>query len=194
MDLDKLKKTWQETNITPKLDESSIEKMLNNQGKGAIAALLHTEKLFFKLLIISCLLGCLLEFSNRGISIFFICLLIPGSAWAIYKIKILKQMDPLGMGILEIAKSIAKFKKALIWEICAGILIVPIFAITYVQFLLRPDSLSEEGFDLTKIAMTIGFIVIVAAICIPIYKNMYFKNIKTIEESIKEIKYFENEN
>lgn len=192
MDLDKLKKTWQETDITPNLDDSSIERMLNNQGRGAIAALLHTEKLFFKILIISCLFGCLLEFFNRGISIFFICLLIPGSAWTIYKINLLKKIDPLKMGILEISKAIAKFKKALLWEIGAGFIIVPIFAIVYVQFLSR-DSAGED-FDLKRIAMIVGFIAMVAGISIPIYKNMYFNNIKKIEESIKEIKYFENEN
>lgn len=192
MDLDKLKKTWQETNITPNLDDSSIERMLNNQGKGAIAALLHTEKLFFKLLIISCLIGCALELFHTYISIFFVALLIPGSAWAIYKINLLKKIDPLAMGILEISKAIAHYKKILIWEILTSLPLLILFFALYIPFIIKPiDTTLPKHFVLIGVIVSI---VLVAAICIPIYKNMYFNNIKKIEESIKEIKYFEDEN
>lgn len=193
MDLDNMKKTWQQTSIKPQLEEDKIQQMLDNKGKGALDKLLRTEKIFLWMAIIILPLACLLEFSRPFISLFFIAMLVPGCIWQIYKIRFLKKIDTLQMGIVEISAHINRYKKYLLWEITAAIPILIIFMLSYTIFLLHPKDYSYESLRPAIIMATAG-IIITIVICIPIYLNLYLKNIRDIERSIQEIKYFEEEN
>lgn len=193
MDLDNMKKTWQQTSIKPQLEEDKIQQMLDNKGKGALDKLLRTEKIFLWMAIIILPLACLLEFSRPFISLFFIAMLVPGCIWQIYKIRFLKKIDTLQMGIVEISAHINRYKRYLLWEITAAIPILIIFMLSYTIFLLHPKDYSYESLRPAIIMATAG-IIITIVICIPIYLNLYLKNIRDIERSIQEIKYFEEEN
>lgn len=193
MDLDNMKKTWQQTSIKPQLEEDKIQQMLDNKGKGALDKLLRTEKIFLWMAIIILPLACLLEFSRPFISLFFIAMLVPGCIWQIYKIRFLKKIDTLQMGIVEISAHINRYKKYLLWEITAAIPILIIFMLSYTIFLFHPKDYSYESLRPAIIMATAG-IIITIVICIPIYLNLYLKNIRDIERSIQEIKYFEEEN
>lgn len=193
MDLDNMKKTWQQTSIKPQLEEDKIQQMLDNKGKGTLDKLLRTEKIFLWMAIIILPLACLLEFSRPFISLFFIAMLVPGCIWQIYKIRFLKKIDTLQMGIVEISAHINRYKRYLLWEITAAIPILIIFMLSYTIFLLHPKDYSYESLRPAIIMATAG-IIITIVICIPIYLNLYLKNIRDIERSIQEIKYFEEEN
>lgn len=193
MDLDNMKKTWQQTSIKPQLEEDKIQQMLDNKGKGALDKLLRTEKIFLWMAIIILPLACLLEFSRPFISLFFIAMLVPGCIWQIYKIRFLKKIDTLQMGIVEISAHINRYKKYLLWEITSAIPILIIFMLSYTIFLLHPKDYSYESLR-PAIIMAMAGIIITIVICIPIYLNLYLKNIRDIERSIQEIKYFEEEN
>ena len=54
MDLDNIKKAWQESNITPSIDEQKIEKMLSNEGNSAFNSLFKYER-FGRISMIICL-------------------------------------------------------------------------------------------------------------------------------------------
>lgn len=52
MDLDNIKKVWQENNAKPDIKEHKIQQMLDNKGKGAFENLIKYEKLGLILAII----------------------------------------------------------------------------------------------------------------------------------------------
>ena len=76
MDLDNIKKSWQNADIRPIIDEDKIQKILDNRGKGAFDALLKYDKLFFWLLIPCFLLGIFAIFYIHPLPGFFYSVLV----------------------------------------------------------------------------------------------------------------------
>lgn len=192
MDLDNLKKTWQETNIKPNINEESIEQMLNNKTKGSYVQLLKTEKSFLVLAVVLVVCGCLFYFVDPYIGILYIAMLLPTFLWQWYKLNFLKKMDTLKMGIVEISQHINRYRKLIYWEIFGSIPIALAFILLFSIHITKPADYSFDSLRPTLIF--IGVVVFITmVIVVPIYKFVYIKNIKHIEKSISEVKEFERE-
>lgn len=198
MDLDNIKKSWQESDIRPKIDEDKIQKILDNKGKGAFDALLKYDKLFFWLFIPCLLFGILVSiFIHPLPGIFYSVLVIIGFFWQAYKIKFLKKINLSEMGILEASKQITKYKKYIVYEISIGFIAIIPFFIFYTYYGLPemfPRLYKGEGVSTSLLVILIVEIFLTAIISYWIYRSTYLHNIRKIEKSVKEIEYFENNN
>ena len=188
MDLDNIKKDWQQADSSVSIGEDKIKMMLNNKGKSAFANLLKYEKLFFRLLIICFAISILFWFINIPFAIAYLLLLTLSFLWQKYKIKFLERINLFEMDILEVSQLTNKYKifinTAVIIE---GILAIPLCGLyCYGSFYQR----SENLFWITFLSMS--FVVIIS--CILIYKFMFYNNVKYLEQSIKEAKEFEKDN
>lgn len=198
MDLDNIKKSWQQAGAGRTIDENKIQKMLDNKGKGAFDALLKYDKLFFWLLFPCLLLGLLGTFVVHWLpGIFYSLLVIGGFFWQAYKIKFLKNINLSEMGILEVSKSITKYKKYITYEILVGTIAIVAFFIFYTYYGLPamfPRLYGGENAPMILFIILIIEILLTAILSFFLYKYTYLINIKKIEKAVKEIEYFENDN
>lgn len=187
MDLDNIKKTWQQTDIKPDIDEENICKMLSNEGHSAFNSLLRHEKMG-RIMMVVCLLIAYPLFSRYfPVLILYIVSAVFAFFWQTYKIKKLRKIDMMQQSITEISTQVYWYRKTIFKEFVAGI----IWFIAFVM-LLGYLELSEDGNMRPVIfigAMAIAFICVL--IC---YKIFYWNNIKKIEAAIKEVEEFEKGN
>ena len=193
MDLDNLKKTWQQTDIKPNLEDKNILQMLNNRTKGSYAQLLKAEQTFLILAIVIGLGGgalfCFIDY-RMGLLYFFMLGL--SAIWQSYKIRFLKKMDTLKMGIVEISQHINRYRKFIYWEILGGVPLALVFVTLFSLFYLKPKDFTLESL-MPTIAFASTVLIITTIIVIPIYKIVYLKNIKNIEKSVAEVNEYRNE-
>lgn len=186
MDLDNIKKTWQETDITPSIDEQKIEKMLSNEGNSAFNSLLKYEKLG-RIAMIICLLIAYPVFSNHlFIFIFYSISCILGYFWQIHKIKKLKKIDIANQSITEISNQVYWYRKIISKEFIIGIgwFIGFVLLLGYLE--LSAKAMRPAVYITTMIIAFIGILIT--------YRLLYWNNIKKLEAAIKEIEEFEKEN
>jgi hypothetical protein len=204
MDLDNLKKTWQETEVRPAIDECKIRKMLDNRGKSAFEKLIRYDKIFLWLLIPCAVANIFFYYMHLIVGIILSILLVYGFCWQVYKLGFMKKVNLSEMGILEVSKCITKYRKLLLYEIIIGAVGVVSFFVPYI-YLGIPGVLNKmsgrdseqvyAAFDIYHMAiMFVIMIILVAVISFFLYKYMYFNNVKQVQNSIKEIEEFEKEN
>jgi len=198
MDLDNIKKSWQEAEIKPTIDENKIQRMLDNKGKGAFDALLKYDKLFFWLMVPCLLLGVLACFIMHPLpGIFYSSLVVAGFFWQAYKIKFLKNINLPEMGILEVSKNITRYKKFIVYEMIVGLIFIVTFFIFYTYYGLPsmfPRLLDGEDASTPLFIMLITAIIITIILSFILYKSLYINNIKKIEKLVNEIEEFEKDN
>lgn len=196
MDLDNIKKTWQATDLKSTVGEDKIKKMLDNKGRGAFANLLKFEKLFFLLLIPCLFFAIALFFMHLFPAIVYSALLIPAFVWQNYKIRYLKGIDFSAMGILEVSKKMTRYKKFLFYEIVVGVVWAILFLVSYTYYGLPkifPRLFVEGGSNLYTIIFVSTVLLTFLSLTV-IYKYIYFNNIKKIQEAVKEVEEFEEDN
>ncbi|MDU1889934.1 MAG: hypothetical protein E6767_04525 [Dysgonomonas sp.] len=189
MDLDNIKKTWQETEINPDIGKDKIQKMIDNDGQSAFNKLLFYEKIAILGLVICIPIGLGLFNKYLPVSIVYILSIIFGIVWQIYKYKSLQRINVAEMSITEVAASFYKYRKCILKEFYIGLVwFVAFFALFgYCEFIEDIELLSKHLFILV-IGMIIGLIFVLI-----VYKKLYWKNIKKLEASIKEIEEFNQE-
>lgn len=197
MDLDNIKKAWQESTPSPGISEEKIQQMLDNRGKSAFGSLIKYER--WNLISLFICIPLSFVFIDRITIIVYLCSLFLGLIWQIYKFGFLRKINLAEMGILEISSRIATYKKFISREFIAGL----IWAIPFLALWLARIAISKELFSLIinptlVIAMFVVIYLIIATTVIVIawalYKHMYINKIKIIEKSIQEIKEFEKDN
>ncbi|WP_165020165.1 hypothetical protein [Dysgonomonas sp. ZJ279] len=195
MDLDNIKKSWQEREIKPTISEEKIQRMLDNRGKNALENLMTFEKW---ILIIAALCVPIIAIFEKPYYLMIFCLIsfICGLTWQIYKYRFLKKINLSEMSILETSIAITKYKRYILREIIVGI--IWCIAFTGIVVYERYTTASNENNPIMYSLITIGatFIIILtcAYIVYVIYRYIYMQNISQIEKSIAEIKDFEQDN
>ncbi|MDL2303140.1 hypothetical protein LJC28_01965 [Dysgonomonas sp. OttesenSCG-928-D17] len=199
MDLDNIKKTWQETEIKPDIGDDKIQKMISNEGKSAFNSLLKVEKFALFLMIPCSLFGIFLcNKTNLLMGVFYLLIVVFSTLWQVYKIKFLKKNDLSAMGILDVAKRITKYKAYIIKEIIAGIIFILLFCILYTYFgmpSMHPELNNLDKADLRQMQLIMLGTGLGAGILFSYitYRMLYIKNIRKIEKSVKEIEEFDKE-
>lgn len=192
MDLDNIKKTWQETDIKSSVGEDKILNMLNNKSKGALAKLIRFEIIFIWLLIPCIAAGVLFYFMHQFTGIFYFSLLLITFFWQLYKIRYLKSIDVTNIGILDASKKINNYRRFISFEIIIGAIYAVTFFVSYVFYALPAIIHKQMSFDELLVTFFIG-IILIAIITYFLYKFIY-KNIRSIKKSLKEIEDFEKDN
>lgn len=192
MDLDNIKKTWQQAELKPTIGEEKIQKMLDNKGQSAFNSIIRYEK-FGIIGLIICLLVAYPVFS-RHMPVFYTYLItcLLGVAWQIYKFRTLKNANIADAGITDVAKLYYRYRKMIIKEFIVGLVWFLFFVILLGYLELSPKwgtNHFKNYLIIFVISMSIGILVGVF-----LYKKIYWNNLKRIEESLNEVEYFENEN
>lgn len=189
MDLDNIKKAWQETEIQSSVTDQRIQQMIDNKGKSAFNSLLRYEKIGVAALI--CCIALSFVFRDKwaiGVYLITIALAIP---WQLYKIKFLKKFDFATMNILETSNRLSRYKKYLIGEVFIGF----IWAFAFMAFSVYRSMYLTNNIPLSTVLIMYALMMSLFTISILIlYKYMYMNNIKSIQKAIDEVKYFEQDN
>lgn len=190
MDLDNIKKSWQETEIRLTIDENKIEKMISNEGQGAYNKLLQYEKFGFWALIVCIPIGYFLFRKHLPVVILYITYVLFALFWQFHKIKKLKSANIQQMSITEVSKHIYQYRKTILKEFTIGI--VWFFSFFILLGYCEISERTAETFSIVVaiiIASAIGFAGVLLS-----YKLLYWNNIKKLEASIKEVEEFEKDN
>lgn len=197
MDLDKLKDTWNKTDIQPEIDDEKIIRMLDKKGKGALQRLLWFECLGVILVPVLVVMVFIYNQCNPKVpySIFTIiwfysfCTLV--FFWQIFKLKLLKRINPENNDILTSFKTITRYKKYVRYELFVGCVWLIIFVISHAFTIL--SYVSENRFMSFVITLSVATVLVIVFILL-LYRKLYYKNINSIKRSIEEIKDFEEGN
>lgn len=190
MDLDNIKKKWQETEIKPNLETEKICAMLSNKGYSAFNSLLRYEKMGM-IAMVACLgLGYLI-FSRYPLIVIIYCTSATfGFFWQLYKWKKLKNTNIAEMTIMEVSTLFYWYRKVIYKEFFLGI----VWFILFFIILGYLEITHDPSFRSLRITIFIAgaFIGLIGAIVT--YKLMYWNNIKKLATAIKEVEEFEEEN
>jgi hypothetical protein len=183
MDLDNIKKTWQQTDIRPDIDDDKIRKMLSNEGHSAFNSLLKYERFGIIMLIICLPIGYLVFGKYMPVAVSYIISVLLGILWQLYKYRKLKKVDMAQHSITEISNQVYRYRKIIYKEFIVGL----VWFIAFVLFLGYWE-FSDEGIPsfIYIIAMAIAFVAVIFT-----YKKLYWNNIKKLEAAIKEVEEFE---
>lgn len=194
MDLDNLKKAWNENQIgLPSVSDDKLLAMLKGKGKTALYKLYIWELIsaivFLPLAILPFLhskFTIFLQYS-KICQYLFTAFCIFAFFWQIYKIIILKRVDLKNNSIVTSAKYICRYKLCINIEVFISLTFLLIF-MTFFLYSIH-DIFPKEMYILMFV-----WVVMMMVLMWYIYKKFYQKQIKMIEQSILEIQYFEKDN
>lgn len=198
MDLDNLKKIWNQTQVDlPPVSDDKMLSILRGKGKTALSKLYIWELtgavVFLVLILVPCIYNqVLIIFSKSVLAMYFlISFCIFGFLWQLFKIWILRRVNLQKNSVLVSAKHICTYRLCINAEVFISILFVFVFMILYFYPWLgsMPDSK-----PILLYVIIVSWIVVVALLIWLIYVRFYRKQIRKIEESIIEIEDFEKDN
>lgn len=198
MDLDNLKKVWNENQIElPSVSDDKILSILKGKGKTALYKLYIWEligAIIFLPLIIAPFIHnkffTLFQYSTFS-QYFLMSFCILGFLWQLYKILILKKVDLANNTIIKSSKYICRYKLCINIEIFISLLFISVFMISF--FYPLSSSIPDERRYLICIIIPVWIFIMLGLMWL-IYKKFYQKQIRKIEESIIEIQDFERDN
>jgi len=199
MELDEIKKIWNEMESLKEkqqISDDRIKELLKSKGKTALSKLIGVAKFGIFAVIPLGLLMCLLSykfFETGGYymiwPLVFLLLCISMLPFDIYLYRLLKGIDYSNMTVTEVSERILKYQNIIRKFEMYGIMFVIVYLAVwyYLYYKLMFGSEIIWGFIIFMIVMCL-----IAGAAIPIlYKKIYYNNINQIEESLKELKEFE---
>jgi len=195
MDLDKIKESWKQAKLEPGIGDEKIHKMLDNKGKSAFS-LLYKYEMTGLIISLLCIPLAIYLFDEIITSIFFIFTVLFLIAWQFYKVRFLSKINISYMGMLDLSLCIVKYRRLVYRELIGIIIWITVFCtLTYIVLIyVRLGELLPTSFlvvtGLIFLALIIGGILL----SVFLYKIVYIKNIRKIEDSIREIEDFERDN
>lgn len=195
MDLDKLKDAWKNADIKGSINEDTIQHILNNKGKRAFSYLLRYEEIA-SIISISCAIPIIMLMLLKPsiVPLYLLISIIFITIWQRYKVHFLKNIDILGMSILEVSHKINTYKKYIAREWILGIAwtlsICVLFLYDDINFLYKIE-------DPTLLQLILKGLIIFAFIlglAYLVFKLTFGKNMKKLEEAINEEKEFDKGN
>jgi hypothetical protein len=203
MELDELKSAWTQYDkkLTEnlKFNEELFRKLNLDKSKREMNTPLNYEILsvivsvFFLIFITSLTIkfGKETKYLISGLvtNITMLCLLI----FAIRKVKLLSNIDYYNSPVVELQKSLSKFKKSYLIFKKSELFIFPVFAIAAIPILAKRRNLDILSHTEVYIITVISILVIGIPILMWIYKHWYEKKIKNTSDFLIELNKFERE-
>ena len=194
MDLDNLKKVWNENQTSlPSVSDDKLLSMLKGKGKTALYKLyiweLISAIIFLPLAVfpfIESKFSAFLQYS-KFCEYLFCIFCVFGFFWQLYKIMILKRVDLKNNTIITSSKYICRYKLCINIEVFISLT----FILVFMAILLYSI---QDIFPKEMYIIMFVWIVLMVILMWYIYKKFYRKQIKLIEQSIIEIQYFEKDN
>lgn len=190
MDLDNIKKKWQETEIRPTITNEKIQKMISNEGRSAFNSLLRFEKISIFLLLLCIPMIFILSLRHTPVIVFYLISVAIFLVWQVYKFKKLRKINLSEMSITEISSHFYWYRKAILKEFVTGLVWLLFFFILFGYF----ELLNDTDYFYKHLTILVVSVLIGLSIALIIYKVFYWNNIKKMEYSIREIQEFEEGN
>ena len=196
MDLDNMKKTWNDNLFTPSFSENNIRQIIYRKGKTALSILLWFEIIGLIVVLPFIALPYIHELYLPRVpypaftKYFFISGCLASFFWQIYKVRLLKKIDLKQIDILSGLKIISRYKLYIKRELIAGMAFA--FIILGSFFYEYIDIISSNG----KFSFYLYNLIVLVTICLimlAFYKYFYKKNIRNIVSALEEVKEMENE-
>ena len=199
MEPDEIKKAWQEIELLKQKQQTSdqkIKELLKKQGQTALAKLIRTARFHTIAIIPLGVFLCLLShtFFEAGgyymvYPLLFLLLCLFLEPLEIYLYRLLTGIDFANMPVKEVWERILKYQNILrkfrMYGIIVGVMYLSIWY--YLFYKLTMGSEIVWGLIIFMMAMCVA-----VGCAIPIlYKKLYFNRIHRIQESLKELKEFE---
>ena len=196
MDLDNIKKTWNDNLFTPGFSEDNIRQIISRKGKTALSILLWFEIIgliaVLPLMIIPYIHELYLPRVPYPVftKYFFMSGCFISLFWQIYKVRLLKKINLKQMDILSGLKIISRYRLYIKRELIAGMAFASIILGSF--FYEYIDTISDQS----KFSFYLYNVVILLTLCLAMlafYKYFYKKNIKNIVSALEEVEEMENE-
>lgn len=184
MDLDKVKKSWQEARIAHIVDDDKIQRMIDNKGQGAYAVLIRRERnilwMGLALPIVFWILDYFYSFSSVAILFYAAC--VAGTIWQSYKYAYLKKLNVEKANIITVSKHFTRYIKYIIIEFILMSIWVLIFLTVFI-FTVPPVS----DMPILRLSCILAILFILFMwYGVVIYKSTYWKSITILRCSLKE--------
>jgi len=197
MDLEVLKKEWQENESFKKeVEDNIIKNMIVNRNKGAFERIKRYEKQALRIIpvciIAFIMLSMRIILHGGGFGIFWVLLMIPAGAllwyWSYYLCNFLDKIDMAGMSVTEVTEKILKYKTYLIRHTVAAAILMPAYMGVW---LYQYVSSSHPGFAETITGEFYVYYLAAMLICFfAVIWFRYFKHIRNIQNNLKELEEF----
>ena len=199
MELDEIKKIWNEMeSLKEKLQISNnkIKEILKKEGESALTKLIKNSKFYVIAMIPLGLIFCLLSykfFEAGGFYIIypllFMLLCIIMEPLEIFLYRLLKSIDFVTMTVKEVSERILTYQniihKCQHYGTVIFILYLGIWYFLFYKLIFGTEIVWSFIIYLTVLLLSGAFVIQF------LYKRLYYKNIKKIQESLTELKEFE---
>lgn len=187
MELDNIKSGWQNLKVKSVIDEEKLQNIIRKRGQSAHGSLVRWEK--FGLLILVLLIPICIAFlctEKLYIALYLTIPCVIGGVWQFYKFMYLKKIDLMNMPVTKVAPLVTNYRKFVQYEMCIGL-------VWFVGWMiLMVISNNRENLYGIISAIIIGVLSIL--IMLYAYKKIYVNKIKSIDQSLDELREFEKEN
>lgn len=197
MDLDKMKKMWNNPDTPVYTDEGRIRDIIHSKVKTALERLITTETLLLVLVIFLIPMPFVFDYFLGELYTFpfflkvtYIVFCIAGIFWQLYKRQILKKTDIVNTGIVACRKCFLKYRLCLKFEIIVGIVF---FLLFYSAFVYGWKEIMTPYLFKMYCWFNTAFGLVILALMLYTYKKLYYKQIRKIEASLDEIEDMEKE-
>lgn len=196
MDLDNIKKTWNDNIFTPNLTHDSIRHIIYKKGTTALERLLWFE--IIGLIVVLPLIAAPYIHTlymprvpyPAFTKYFFISCCFISFFWQIYKVYLLKRIDLKQMDIVSGLKIISKYRLYIKREFFVAITFLFIFIGSFAYNYI--DTIITDQKRFYFYVYNIGLFVVASVILFIFYKYFYKKNIKNIVSALEEVKEVED--
>jgi len=191
MDLDKIKNSWNELDISASTNENAIKNIMKSNAKTTLYRLITTETFLFFIIIPLLSVPYIVDYFLDGVYILplfiktaYILFCLTGLFWQGYKRRLLKQIDIANVGILDNRRFFLKYKLCIKYEIIVGTIFALLLYVAFVySWKERMTDYIFEVYCWTNVVLCI----LILLLGIFLYKKVYYKQIKKIESSLNEI-------
>lgn len=196
MDLDNIKKAWDDNTFTSSLTDDNIRHIIHKKGRTALSRLLWFEIIGLIIVLPFVVVPYLHALYLPRVpyptftKYFFIACCIISFFWQIYKVQLLKKINLNRIDLISGLKFISKYKLYIKREVIAAVFFLCIllgsFCHEYQYIISEQGRLVYYLFNLTMLVTT-------CTIMLLFYKYFYTKNIKNIITALEEIEEIEKD-
>lgn len=189
MDLDKMKKEWQETPLEVNVGEEKIGQMIDNEGQSAFRKLLKYEQIGIIAAVILWFISGIFKYPE--LVLFYRVTITLIFFWQIYKVVHLRKVDFIRMSILDISRYYIHYKKLAVYETVLGLVWFWVFACYYANLEYVHNEFFREkyGFIVFGVIFGLGFLA-----CLWLIWRLQWRHIRQLGKSIQEVRELEKEN
>lgn len=191
MDLDNIKKAWNENTFTSCLTEKRILDIISRKGKTSLDRLLWFE-IIGLLIVLPCMsIPYIHELYFPRVpypeftKLFFVTMCATSFFWQIYKVRLLRSIDLKADDIITSLNTISKYKLYIKREFFIAVPFITAFIISFCYGYV--DVISKEA-EAKYYLINFTILIIAIILMILFYKLFYKKNISSMEIAFKEVK------